>query len=158
MKKLIIYYSYTGNTKKIATTLQTKLDCDILELEPSVPFSSNYDEVVAEYQNNETVKKTPELKPISVALSNYDEIILGTPVWWYTISPVMRSFLKNNDLSAKKVYVFATNAGWLGRTFKEYASLCPNIIDFMNIVFEPSTSHHQIKNIKEVNDWIIKIS
>ena len=52
MKKLVVYYSYTGNTKKIADMIKNKLDCDILELEPLTPFSKDYDEVVNEYQNN----------------------------------------------------------------------------------------------------------
>lgn len=49
MKKLVVYYSYTGNTKKIADMIKNKLDCDILELEPLTPFSKDYDEVVNEY-------------------------------------------------------------------------------------------------------------
>lgn len=43
MKRLVIYYSYSGNTKIIAEKLKEKLNCDLLELEPLVPFSSDYD-------------------------------------------------------------------------------------------------------------------
>ena len=50
---LVIYYSYTGNSKKVALEVQKKLDADILELEPKIPFSDDYDEVVREWQNNE---------------------------------------------------------------------------------------------------------
>ena len=47
-------------------------------------------------------------------------------MWWYTIAPVIRTFLKQNDLSGKTIKPFATNAGWLGQTFKEIKKLCPN--------------------------------
>ena len=43
-------------------------------------------------------------------------------MWWYTIAPVVRTFLKENDLTGKTIIPFATNAGWLGRTFKEIES------------------------------------
>ena len=67
---LVIYYSYTGNSKKVALEVQKKLDADILELEPKIPFSDDYDEVVREWQNNE-LKRDVEIKDIGVDLSIY---------------------------------------------------------------------------------------
>ena len=86
-------------------------------------------------------------------LSKYDEIILGSPVWWYTIAPVIRTFLKQNDLSGKKIVPFATNGGWIGRTFKEIRDLCPNsnVENEMNVVFEGSELSTPKK---EVENWI----
>lgn len=53
-------------------------------------------------------------------------------------TPVIRTFLKENDLSNKTIIPYATNAEWLGRTFTEIKKLCPNskIQNEMNIVFE----------------------
>lgn len=45
-KKLVVYYSYTGNTKMIAERIQKKLECDILEIKPVVPYSTDYQTVV----------------------------------------------------------------------------------------------------------------
>lgn len=95
MKKLVVYYSYTGNTKKIAKIIQEKLNCDILELTPKIPFSTDYQTVVDEYQNNSIDNKEVEINDINIDFSEYDEIIIGTPVWWYTISPVVTTFKKN---------------------------------------------------------------
>lgn len=138
MKKLVVYYSYTGNTKMIAESIQKKLNCDILEIQPVKPYSSDYQKVVDEEQNNSSTNKTPEIKKIDLKLDDYDEIIIGTPVWWYTIAPVIRTFLKENNLSGKTIKPFATNAGWLGQTFKEIERLCPDskVEKGMNIVFE----------------------
>lgn len=62
---------------------------------------------------------------------------------WYSIAPVIRTFLKENDLSGKTIIPFATNAGWLGQTFKEIERLCPNskVEKSMNIVF--SSNYHE---------------
>ena len=91
-------------------------------------------------------------------MSKYDEIILGTPVWWYRPVPAIRTFLSQNDLSGKTIKPFATNAGWLGRTFKEIKSYCPNseVSDEMNIVFE-SYSDRLVTKEQDIEKWIDKL-
>jgi flavodoxins len=156
-KKLVVYYSYTGHTKMIAESIQKKLKCDILEIKPVKPYSTDYQTVVDEEQNNESAKKTPEIEKIDKDLNNYDEIIIGSPVWWYTIVPVIRTFLKENDLSGKIIKPFATNAGWLGRTFQEIEKLCPNstVDKGMNIVFtEDYNENELLTSPDEVDKWI----
>ena len=152
-KKLIVYFTYTNNTKKIAEKIKERLKCDILEIKPKVPYNEDYDVVVRLEQNNETAKKTPEIESVNINLNNYDEIILGIPVWWYTIAPVIRTFLKQYDLSGKKIIPFATNGGWIGRTFKEIKELCPNskIEKEENIVFD---GNNMKTSEKEVGNWI----
>ena len=158
MNRLVVYFSYTGNTEKIAKMIQKKLNCDILKLNPVVPYSTDYQTVVDEEQNNDSSGKVVEIEKIDKDLSKYDEIILGTPVWWYSIAPVVRTFLKKYDLSGKVVVPFATNAGWLGRTFKEIESLCSNssVKNEMNIVFE-SYSDNLVTSEAEIESWINSI-
>lgn len=156
-KKLIVYYSYTGHTKMIAEEIKKKLSCDILELEPQIPYSSDYQTVVEEEQNNSSNDKERSIVEITKDLNEYDEIIIGSPVWWYTITPVIRTFLKENDLTGKIIKPFATNAGWLGHTFQEIEKLCPNskVEKGMNIVF--SEDYHESKLITsedEITKWI----
>lgn len=155
MKKLVVFYSYTGHTKMIAESIQRKLNCDILEIKPVKPYSTDYQTVVDEEQNNISVGKTPDIQKIDKNLNDYDEIIIGTPVWWYTIAPVIRTFLTQNDLSNKTIKPFATNAGWLGHTFQEIQKLCPNskVDKGMNIVFE-SYSDNLVTSPDEIEKWI----
>ncbi len=56
--KLLVYFSYTGNTKIIAEYISKKLNCDVLDLNPKEKYSENYQEVVDEYQSNENGKKS----------------------------------------------------------------------------------------------------
>ena len=139
----------------IAESIQPKLNCDILEIKPVKPYSTDYQTVVDEEQNNSSVGKTPDIQKIDKNLNDYDEIIIGTPVWWYTIAPVIRTFLTQNDLSNKTIKPFATNAGWLGHTFQEIQKLCPNskVDKGMNIVFE-SYSDNIVTSPDEIEKWI----
>ena len=114
--KLIVYYSYTNHTKQIAEDIQKQLQCDIIELKPVKPYSTDYNTVVGQEQNNESTKKTPEIENKNLDLSKYDEIILGTPVWWYTIAPVVRTFLKENDLSDKNIALLYGDETYLKMT------------------------------------------
>ncbi len=74
---------------------------------------------------------------------------------WYTISPIVVTFLKKYNLTDKKIYPFATNAGWLGHTFLDFKKLCPNskVENEMNIVFE-SYSDKLVTPEVEIKNWI----
>lgn len=155
MNQLIVYFSYTGNTRMIANQIKDKLNCDILEIKTVIPYSEDYDAVVKDEQNSEASNHLPEIQEIKIDFSQYDEIILGTPVWWYRPVPAIRTFLTQNNLSGKIIKPFATNAGWLGKTFKEIKALCPNneIAEGMNIVFE-SYSDKLVTAENKINNWI----
>lgn len=155
MQRLIVYFSYTGNTKMIANLIKEKLNCDSLEIKTLIPYSEDYQSVVDDEQNSEASNHLPEIQNINIDLDKYDEIILGTPVWWYRPAPAIRTFLTQNDLSGKTIKPFATNAGWLGRTFKEIEALCPNskVENKLNIVFE-SYSDKLVTKEQDIENWI----
>ncbi len=158
MNKIIVYFSYTGNTKMIANKIKEKLNCDILEIKTTIPYSKDYDTVVNDEQNSERSNHLPQIQETNIDFSKYNEIIIGTPVWWYRPSPAIRTFLTQYDLSNKTIIPFATNAGWLGKTFKEIQALCKNseVKEGMNIVFE-SYSDKLVTPIEEINKWIEKL-
>ncbi len=158
MNKLIVYFSYTGNTRTIANRIKDKLNCDILEIKTVLPYSEDYDTVVNDEQNGEASNHLPEIQDIGIDLSKYDEIILGTPVWWYRPVPAIRTFLTQNDLSGKIIKPFATNAGWIGRTFNEIKKLCPNskVEAGMNIVYDAGDyrTRKLITSLNEIDNLI----
>ena len=158
---LVIYYGFTGNSKKVANYVKDKLNADILELEPQIPFSSDYDEVVAEWQNND-IKRDVEIKKVDKDLSKYKKIVLITCTWWYGISPVMKKILKEYDLSNKDIIVASSNAGWLGHCFKDYETLLPNsnIKGELDLVFS-SNEHERDKMLtskSDIDNWIKKLN
>ena len=151
-KKMIIYFSYTENTKSIAEMIQRELNCDILRIETEVPYSDDYDAVVSQGQDEVNAGYKPKLKPINVDLSKYDTVILGTPVWWYTYAPAINTFITENNLSDKTIIPFITNGGWLGHTVEDIKSATgANVINPISIKFNTSDLSTNIKDIKE---WI----
>lgn len=159
-KILVIYYSFTGNSKKVAEYVKNKLNADILELEPSIPFSSDYDEVVEEWQNND-IKRDVDIKSIDIDISKYEKIVLITCTWWYGISPVMKKFLKDYDLSGKDIIVASSNAGWIGHCFKDYKTLLPNsnIKGELDLLFSANSDERDkmLTSQEEIDNWIKRL-
>ena len=122
MNKIVVFHSYTGHTRKIAELIANEINCDLLQLEPINAYSSNYDEVVKKYQNNDSSSICDPINKI--------------------IAP------------------FATNAGWLGKTFKEIKKMCPNSIveEGLDVVFSQDYSENRmITSLDEINNWIRKL-
>lgn len=157
MKTLVVYYSYSGNTKNIAAHIAKELSADMAVIETVTPYEGDYNAVVDQGQNEIRNGYKPPIKPINVDLSQYDTIILGTPVWWYTFAPAVKTFIESYDLSGKTIYPFATNGGWLGHTLKDIATECngANVKNGLDLHFngaklmtDKSKLESWIKNIK----------
>ena len=158
--KLLVYFSYTGHTKYIAEIIKQNINCDVIRLEPVIPYSNDYNKVVNDEQNQESSDIIPKIKDINIDLDLYDTIIIGTPVWWYRSAPVIRAFLKKYDLSNKIIIPYATNAGWLGKTFNEIKSLCSNskVVNEFNIVFTSNYNKNELVTpIETIENWINNI-
>lgn len=157
---LVIYYSFSGNSKKIADYVQKKLNADILELKPKVPFSSDYDEVVEEWQNND-IKRDVEIENIDKDLNQYNKIVLITGTWWYSITPVMKRFLKDYDLSGKDVIAASSNAGWIGHSLKDYETLLKNsnIKGELDLLFSANSNERDklLIPMEKIDEWINKL-
>ena len=123
MKTLIVYYSYGHHTRDVAEIMKKALGCDLSEIVPVKAYTGVYQKLVDATENNRETKNTPEIKPLSQKISDYDTIIIGTPVWWYTMAEPVRTFLSQNDLTGKKVMIYATDAGWIGSTFSDMKEL-----------------------------------
>lgn len=80
MKKAIVYYSYSGNTKSIVDMIKEKVDVDIFEIKPKEPYSNDYDEVVDLGQDEVNSNTLREIEDIDINLDSYDTIIFATPV------------------------------------------------------------------------------
>lgn len=124
MKAIVIYYSYGGNTRRVAEQVGKAIGADLAEIKTVKPYTGSYDDVVDQGRREVDSGFLPELQPLNIDLRQYDTVILGAPVWWYTFAPAMSSFLHSVDLSGKTVYPFATNGGWLGHTFKDMEKAC----------------------------------
>ena len=140
-KTLILYYSYGGNTRRVAELIRQETGGDLAAIETVHPYSGDYEAVVSQGQTEVERGYCPPIKLLDVDLAQYDTIVLGTPVWWYTFAPTMHTFLQRTDLSGKTVYPFATNGGWLGHTLDDFRRACTGakVMDGLNVRFDEAT-------------------
>lgn len=156
-KNIIIYYSYGGNTEKIAKIIQEETGADLVRIDTAVPYTGDYDTVVDQGHREINSGFMPELKPLNVDLSGYDNVILGTPVWWYTFAPAMNTFLHDAGLAGKAVYPFATNGGWIGHTFQDFKKACADadVKDGLNVRFDEDRLCTEEETVRK---WAQKIA
>ena len=109
-KSLIVYFSWGGNTKEVATSLQSITGSDIFEIVPSTPYSDDYDEVVDFAQEEQADDARPEIKDTIDNIADYDVIYVGYPNWWGDMPMILYTFFDNYDLSGKTIAPFATSS------------------------------------------------
>jgi len=107
-KKLVLYYSETGTTEKVAQELQKQLNADIECIEPVKPYSGNFQETIQRGQREMQSGELPELKPLKSKIANYDVIFLGYPIWFGTYAVPIATLVKNNDFAGKTIVPFCT--------------------------------------------------
>ena len=152
MKTLVVYYSYSGNTKKVVDMIKEKKNFDVLKIKPVNDYSDDYQKVVDDEEAKMDMNEIIEIKDVNVNLDYYDRILLGTGVWWYKITPAVRSFLNKYDLKDKVIVPFITNGGWLGEALddvKRYAKKS-TIKDAITIEFNGNT----MEDSNKVKSWI----
>lgn len=114
-KLLICYFSATGTTNRKAEELSAILNADLFEIEPTDKYTSedldwtNEESRTTLEKNDESI--CPEIKTKIENINNYSNIIIGFPVWWYKEPSIIDTFIEENDLTNKNVYVFATSGG-----------------------------------------------
>lgn len=99
MKKMLIaYYSWSnGNTKRIAEQLQAVTGADIMRIETARPYTGTHEAVVRQGQDEVEAGYEPPICPTPYAVQDYDVIAVGTPTWWYTMAPAVKTFLNANS-------------------------------------------------------------
>lgn len=125
-KVLVIYYSQTSNTKKVAQEIATKTGADVEEIVAVNPYNGDFQATIGRCQQEREQGIIPEINPIAANLADYDTIFIGYPVWFGTYAPPMAAFLKQADLSGKKIVPFCTfGSGGLDSSVKDLAKAQP---------------------------------
>jgi len=125
-QNLIVYYSRSGNTRKIAGLIQQEVGGTLHEIQPEAPYPRSYDATVDQAKREIQAGYKPALKSDLDSVEAYDTVFVGSPNWWNTIAPPVATFLSEHDLSGKTVVPFCTHGGGgLGRIGQDIARLCP---------------------------------
>lgn len=147
---MVVYFSATNNTKRVATSISNIISSPIYELKPTEPYTSadlNYNNSssrVSQEHNNEN--RHVELE--NVTFEGFDEakyIFLGAPVWWQELSWVINDFVSQNDFTNKTIITFGTSAS-SGFSINNLKTLAPKATWTSPKRFSSSASNNEITN------------
>jgi flavodoxin len=125
VKSLIVYYTRTGNAKFVAETIAAQLGSDIEEVVDQKKRSGPLGWLSG--GRDATQEKETQIASTKLSPENYDLIVVGTPVWASRPTPAIRTYLKQNGLSGKKVALFITMGGKdATKTVEKTKALIPN--------------------------------
>ena len=111
MATLIVYYSLVGYTDWAAQRIAAEIGADLLRLEPVKAYPTGGFRKFFWGGKSAVMAETPELEPYSFDPAAYDRIVFGFPVWAGTVTPPIRTFVRDNDLRGKRIAAFACESG-----------------------------------------------
>lgn len=126
-KSLVVYFSWSGNTKNVANSIQAQTNADVFEIIPATPYSDDYNTVVDLAQEEQRNNARPAISGSIENIEQYDVIYVGFPNWWGDMPMILYTFFDTYDLSGKTVALFCTSGGsGLSGTVNTVKSLEPN--------------------------------
>ncbi|KQT53094.1 MULTISPECIES: flavodoxin [unclassified Aureimonas] len=151
-KVLIAYFTRTGNTRLIATQIARARNAELFQIVPADPYPEDYEAQVAQATEERRRGYEPPLQALAPALSSYDTVFLGFPIWGTTAPSIIRSFLSNHDLSGKTLVPFITHGGYgLGSSLDVVAEHAPGarIIEAFS-----KACDQERETLAEVTQWL----
>lgn len=166
MKKLVVYFSRKdenyvngmirnldiGNTEVAADIIQKLTGADIFKIEPRQEYSKDYNECIAEAQEDQRRDARPELKNYPGSIGEYETIYLGYPNYWGTMPMAVFTFLEHFDFTGKTIKPFCTHEGsGMGSSVKDIKRLCPGAQVESGLAIQ-GTSVQKAEN--KIQQWI----
>ena len=159
---LIVYFSYSGTTERIARIIAEKSGADIVEIEPQDPYTAadvNYNDSSSRSQVERRNDARPEISAqtySAIDISKYSTIFIGHPIWNGYEPMIIRTFVEHyNGLAGKTVYTFSTSASSSGSTaFNSIKSRCPSADVKENLHFTSSVISRAESTIEtKLTEW-----
>ena len=107
-KSLVLYYSQTGTTEKVALAIAEKTGADVEAIAVVNAYDGDYNSTIQRCLQEMQDGVYPELQPLKSNLAEYDVVYIGYPVWFGTYAPPIETLLGNEALKGKKIVPFCT--------------------------------------------------
>jgi len=111
MKRIIVYYSLTGNTEEAVKNIAEKLDCEMIKIDTVKAMPKSFAARILVGGGQVAMNKIPQIKPIDKDLDLYDEIFIGTPIWNSLGVPAINAFLTDENICKKVTGLIITSGG-----------------------------------------------
>ena len=152
-KKLICYFSATGTTKTVAEQISQIVAAKLFEIEPTEEYTT--EDLDWTNKNSRSSlemadeNSRPSVKEKIENLDEYSTIIIGFPVWWYKEPTIIDTFIEENNLTDKQVYIFVTSGG--SSEAESFANLKAK---YPNIKFQSAKRFSTKVMENEVLEWL----
>lgn len=110
-KTAVVYFSRSGVTRDLVEKFPLEEGDRTVELIPSDPYPKSYFKTLARAKVEIEGGADVGLENGKQDLGQYDRILLGFPIWFWTCPKIIKTFLNENDLSGKTIYPFCTSGG-----------------------------------------------
>ncbi|CAI2477931.1 flavodoxin [Serratia fonticola] len=116
-----------GSTQYVAQIIQKETGGDLFRIETVKPYPRQHDTLLKYAEQEVKDGARPELKEKIPNLADYNQVIVGYPIWWYKMPMVMYSFFEQHDFSGKTLIPFTTHGGSrFSDSLREIKRLQPN--------------------------------
>ena len=115
-KILVVYYSASGTTKRVATAIADATGADLYEITPVEPYTSddlnwtNSSSRVSREHDDESLRDIALTEITPTDWDSYDTVLIGYPIWWGIAAWPVDNFVKGNDFTGKTVIPFCTSS------------------------------------------------
>lgn len=139
-----------GNVQQLAGWIQEETGGDLFSIRVVDPYPSDWDDCLTRANQERGDNARPELVENVDGLDQYDTVFLGYPNWWYGVPMALLTFLEQNDLSGKQVYLFCSHGtGGLASSVELITEAAPDAIiseDIFDCYEEEASSQEEIQS------------
>lgn len=158
---LVLYSSRTGTTDRVAQTIRTTLDCDLVEVEPRTPYDNDYNAMLERAQDELAAIRQGDYPAVGTSVESFDDydiVFVGYPIWYGSMATPMQTFLHEHapKLAGKRIALFATSgSSGITTSVSEARSLCPDATILDQTLLLTSSSLSQMEN--RIAAWLEEI-
>lgn len=126
-----------GNVQQLAQWISERTGGDLFSIQVTEPYSSDWDACLERANQERAEDARPELTASVEQMERYDTVFLGYPNWWYGVPMALLSFLEENDLSDKQVYLFCSHGtGGLASSVEQIDEALPDSTALSENIFD----------------------
>ena len=153
LKKLVIYYSFDGNTRYVAEVIAQTVGAELSELKPKNEMKSHGFLKYFWGGRQVFMKEKPQLFPFDKRPEDYDLLFIGTPVWACRYAPALATFFSTVKLRDKKIALFCCSGGFRGKTLEKMKEELRENHIIGEIDFVEPLKHDKERNAEKAKRW-----
>ncbi len=166
-KTLVVYYSYTNYCQEIVTTLNSQIEADVLEIQPAekgLKYEANGYALGTQLlnaikANPDDASSYPAIDPVTTTLSDYETIIIVTPLWWSQMAAIMQTYLFNHgaQMAGKHIGLIVSSASsGISGVVADCKRLVPDGNYFSENLWINHSNHSRRATL--IQDWLSAIN